>query len=154
MVDAETVVTLTLKQILTGIVALVVLAGAVLWTVLSFTIGGARDDVRTIRDSIVALQTADRETLNRTRDVELKLTEQIAGMRTDFVNASNKLDNLGTSINALTGRIDNYQKDLAAAQISLNDPKRMAQLIDSLKQAGIDEQKIIIIPFGLPFTPR
>jgi hypothetical protein len=62
----------------------------VLWAVLSFTIGGIRDDVRDIRSSIREMNV-----------VNTRLTDQIQLLRTDYVAISSRVENLNKAIDYL-----------------------------------------------------
>jgi hypothetical protein len=83
-IHADTPVTITMKALITGIVGFTILAGAVLWTVLSFTVGGLRDDVAAIRTSVQGLQGADQESIKETNKINTSLKDEIHGLRTGF----------------------------------------------------------------------
>ena len=138
MIGANTQVVITVGSLLVGLAAVLVVGGGVLWAVLAFTIGGMRDDVKAIRDSVGHLQTADRESVNRAVGIELKLREQVGSLKVDFATLSGKLDNVAskldsvvTSVNGLSGRIDKFQMD---AYYAWNDPKRISELAQALKK--------------------
>jgi hypothetical protein len=136
MLHAETPVTITMKALivtLVSIAGIVVGAGGVLAGVFYYSLGHVRDNVGQLRQSV------DSNT-NRTRDIEVKFTEQIGGLRTDLATFSGKLDNVAarfeSSVNGLTIRMDKFQTTPSW------DPKALAEV---LKKEGVDEQKIIII---------
>jgi hypothetical protein len=154
MIHSDTPVTFTMKQLLTTIAAAIVLCGVVLWTVLSFTIGGMRDDVSAIRGSMHYLQTADRDGAIRIRDTEGKLAEQIGGLRTQLVGLSGKLETVNISISALSERLNDVQKQVASRQASLNDPKTAFAFVETIKKAGLEDSKIVFVPFDASFIPE
>ena len=151
MVDGETAVTLSMKQLLSGIAALILLSGGVLWAVLAFTIGGMRDDLRTIRDSIVVLQKADRDTVIRGRDLEVELIKQVAGLRMDIATLRTDLDK---AVGVLKVSVEGLHKDFTVMQASWNDPGRVKSLIEELGKAGIDREKVIIVPMPGPIPQQ
>jgi hypothetical protein len=152
MIDGETQVTFTMKQLLIGLGSIIVLGGGVLWTVLSFTIGGMRDDVSAIRTSIHGLQTSDKEGAVRIREGETKLIEQIGGLRTEITGLSGKLDSVNGTVSTLTAQIIDVQKRLAARQAAWEDPKSKAELAnfltDAIKQGGVDKTNVFLVPLG------
>src|SRR6202048_4876067 len=112
MIGANQQVVIALGFFLVELAAVLVVGGGVLWAVLAFTIGGMRDDVNAIRDSVGHLQTADRESINRAVGIELKLSEQVGSLKVDFATLSGKLDNVAgeldsfvTSVNGLCGGV-------------------------------------------------
>jgi hypothetical protein len=156
MVSAETTVTITMKALvisLLTIAGIVVAAGGILAGSFAYNLGHIRDDVKGVRDSVDGLRTADKDSLSRSRDVEIKLTEQIGGLRTDLATFSGKFDNLGskldsmvTSVNGLSTRMDKYQADLSSIQATWSDPKRIAEFAEALKKQGLGDQPIVIVP--------
>ena len=146
MVNAETPVTFTMKQLIIflGTISGVVIAvGGILYSTL-------HDDVKGIRNSIDGLQLTDKEMLNRARDAEVKLTEQIGGLRTDLATFSGKFDSAVTrfegSVNNLTNRMDKFQMDLIVIQSAWTDPKRISEFAEALKKQGVTDQPIVIVP--------
>jgi hypothetical protein len=80
-----TPVVFTMKQIV-GIVGgsiggLLLGGGVVLWTVLSFTIGGLREDVSAIRTDISALQASAIAAPTRFSEAQDKLTKEMSDLR-------------------------------------------------------------------------
>src|SRR5262249_22224538 len=143
-----------MKALIGGIVGFVILAGAVLWTVLSFTVGGLRDDVAAIRTSVQGLQGADQESIKETNKINLGLKDEIHGLRTDFVrfseraeNFSRNLETTNKSIATLTNRMDLFQAQLA----NYNDPKTISQVTEAVKQAGANT--VIVVTPGSAGKP-
>jgi methyl-accepting chemotaxis protein len=156
MVSAETPVVITMKALVIALftTAGIVVAGAgVLWGAFAYSVGHVRDDVSAIRQSLDS-------TANRSRDSDVKFTEQIGGLRTDLTTFSARFDNMAnklessvnglsgrmekfeSSVTALAGRIDKLQMELA----SWDDPKRADALADALKKRVGGDQSIIVIP--------
>jgi hypothetical protein len=148
MIDASTPVTMTVKQLGAGVIATVLLIIGGLWAVLSFTIGGLRDDVVNTRQSIQVLQVADKDGAIHVRDTEIKLIEQISGLRTDIAGFSGKLDSTNNAIAGLNRRMDDVQKQVAARQAAFNDPKSALSFVQTLKNAGLDDNKVVVVPYG------
>lgn len=94
----NTQVVSTVKVLLAGIGTLLLSGGVILWVVLSFTIAGLRADASAIRQEIESLQAADRESINRSNDANMKLAEQMTSM--------NK------SVNEVAVRVSDMQKQL------------------------------------------
>lgn len=156
-VHADTPVVITMKALLAGVVGFLLVGGAVLWAVLTFTIGGVRDDVTAIRNSVSGLQTAvqttDKGAIERSNEINSRLTDQIQGLRTDFVKYSERFDGLSRNLEAtnksifvLGTRIDKLQAQLASA----SDPKQAQAFAEYLKKySGKD---IAILPLLAPPT--
>lgn len=110
-----------MKALIGGIAAVLLVGGGVLWTVLSFTIGGIRGDVSDIRTSLHDLRGADKESIQEMNAVNTRLTDQISGLRTDFVKYSERFDALSNRMEAvnksvliLGSQIDKFQSQLSA----------------------------------------
>ena len=95
----------TVKALLVGIGTLLLAGGVVLWAVLSFTIADMRADLSAIRQDIESFQAADRESIDRSKDVNVKLAEQLTSM--------NK------SVNDVAVRVSDMQK-----QLPVSPPRR------------------------------
>jgi hypothetical protein len=114
-IGGETSVVITMKQIAAGIVALLVGGGAVLWAVLTFTIGGVRDDigglrtdVSAIRGDIGKLQESAAATPGKLSEAQLALSKDISGLRVDletfrgdFKVVRLSLDDIGAKVDTL-----------------------------------------------------
>lgn len=148
MVDSETKIVLSMKQLLSAIAGLVLLGGGVLWTVLTFTVGGIRDDVSAIRASTQTLQVADKDGAVRVRETENRLADQISGLRVSIAELSGKLGIFSVSMNNLSGRVDDLQKQVVSRQSALRDPQATGRFIADLKKAGLSDEKIVFVPFG------
>jgi hypothetical protein len=94
----NTQVVSTVKALLVGIGTLLLASGIILWAVLSFAIAGMRADLSAIRQEIESLQAADRESINRSNDVNMKLAEQLTG--------------INKSVNDVAVRVSDMQKPL------------------------------------------
>ena len=55
-IDHNTLVVITMKQLVGTVIALLAGGGAVGWAVINFTIGGVRDDVSAIRGDMGKMQ--------------------------------------------------------------------------------------------------
>jgi hypothetical protein len=149
-IDSDTKVTLTVTQLFLGICVL--LGGA--WGILQLTTSGVRDDVSVIRQSVQALQLADKDGSRRVGETELKLVNEIGLLRTSIASLDGKisplvsrLDFFDKSIYTLTGQLDDIKKQLATRQAAFNDPRSIQTFSASLKNLGFDDQKIVIVPW-------
>jgi hypothetical protein len=140
-IEGNTVVALTMKQVITGIGALVLLGLGGIWAILNFTVGGLREDVGHIRNSIESLQASERDDALRIRDAENKFSLQMADLGNKITLLSVKMDAVNASVTVLSAKLDEAQK-----QPSILDPKYAAFFVDQLKKAGLDDQKVIIVP--------
>lgn len=151
--DLETQVIVTMKTILAAVAALIVGGGAVLWTVLSFTVGGMRDDVKSIRDATQTLQVADKDSAIRIRETENRLIEKMGGLNLSIADLSGKLGATSTTMASLSGRIDEIQKSVAKRQRAVwdwdtDDSKAAAAIfVANLKKAGLSDDKVVVVPF-------
>lgn len=115
MIDGETSVAVTMRQMVGGIVALLFGGGAILWAVLTFTIGGVRDDIGGLRSDVSAIR-GDLSKLQESAaampvklsEAQLALSKDISGLRVDlesfrgdFKVVRVSLDDLGTKMDAL-----------------------------------------------------
>jgi len=183
MVGANTVVNMSVKSLIGGII---LFCGG-LWAVLAFTIGGLRDDANALRLALDrtsdAVRIIEKEGIARTNDVNTKLSEQIQGLRVDFVgfgsnlqglradvvkfgsnleqmsaridqsnksmeNLSYRLEGFGSNLDNLSNRLDKFQAALVSASSPEIDQKRTDEFVESLKKAGIDKERIVIVPFS------
>jgi flagellin-like hook-associated protein FlgL len=137
-VTGNTVVQVTMKQLYISIASLlgglavicsVGIAGA--WAI----IGGIREDVKI---SMAGL-----------RDDVKEIRTSVQGLQTTNADLGTKIAVLNTSVANLSAKIDDVQKQPSF----FTDPKFAAALADQLKKAGLDDQKIIILPLIGPF-PR
>ena len=127
--DPTTPVTFTMRGIPSAIwfviaVAVAVIGSGVLvvWAVVSFTIGGMRDDVKSLRESVQALQVADKASAVSLRDIENRLADRIVG---NSAGLSGKLDTTNVKLDAVTVSIEGLSKRLEAiAQFGPGDERR------------------------------
>jgi len=156
-VDGDTTVALTIKQLVASVVTLIAGGAAVLALVLTLTLSGVREDVSKIRE---AVQTSERESASRANATEGKLGDQIALLRTDVALLVGKLDTTNKWLEMTNKSIDglaaglvqtqkqmaDFQKQVSARQVNLSDPALSKAIANSLKDAGIDDPKVIILP--------
>ena len=90
--DPTTPVTFTIRDIplaiwfvIAAAVAVIGSGAIVVWVVVSFTIGGMRDDVKSVRESVQSLQVADKASAVSLRDVENRLADRIASRVTTLL---------------------------------------------------------------------
>jgi hypothetical protein len=169
-VGLKTPVTITMGNLLAGVAAF----GAVLWTVLTFTIGGLRDDVGAIRQNINGLnvnavtkaidglQTADRSNITRANEINVQLTQQIQGLRIDFVKYSEKFDSMSSKFDSMNKAIDSLSSKIdkldSAHAVTVNyDPKQLMEFAEYLKKYAGESSRVVVVPFpsaGTSVTPH
>jgi len=149
--NGQTTVTFTMGQLLASVLTLVLTGGAVLWGVVSFTIGGVREDIGAIRQATQGLQVADKESAIRVRDTEGKLGDQLGAVRVEIAGLSGKLEATAAVMVQLNMRINEMQRLVTARQAALTDPRNAAQFASFLRSAAGDDQKIVIVPYD-PLT--
>ena len=149
-IDSNTKVTLTMTQLL---LALVVLLGGG-WGIFTLTTSGVRDDVSVIRQSVQALQTADKDGIRRTGETEIKLATGIGLLRTTLVQLDGKLsplvaklDSFDRSLVEIGGQLADMRKQLISRQAVWSDPKNVDAFSSSLQKAGFQKDQIVIVPF-------
>jgi len=152
-ISGDTVVELTVKQIMAFLCGLLIIGGAVLWTVLSFTIGGMREDVGAIRSSIAALQSSDKDAAIKMREAEARFTDQVGNLRTEIAGLGGKIDtfssrvqNLDTSVGKVAAQLQDVQKALLTRSANLSDPRNAQAIATALKQVGVDDAKVFVVP--------
>jgi septal ring factor EnvC (AmiA/AmiB activator) len=120
MVDANTAVTITMRSLISGILALVVSGGLVLWAVLTFVIGGTREDISAIRQSLdrmnTEVQTIDREGVSRTSD----LGKQISDLRVETTKLTSQLATFGTKLDFTSKSVDSLNAGLGITNKSVD----------------------------------
>jgi septal ring factor EnvC (AmiA/AmiB activator) len=160
MIDGSTQVSFTMTQLLTAVVTAMILLCGGLWTVLTLTTSGLRDDVSVIRQSTQGLQVADKDTAVRLREAELRLADQISGLRTEIASFVGRLEstntnvaNLNTNVASLSRRIEDFGKQLAARQAAFSDPKNISIFTDRLRDAtaGAKDGTVVVVPFEPAF---
>jgi hypothetical protein len=116
-IDGNTHVVLPMKQILGIVVSLLVGGGVILWTVLSFTIGGLREDIGGLREDVSAIRTdigklqeSALAAPSKLSDAQIALTKDISGLRVDLESIRGDLKVMKLSIDDLGARIDNFAK--------------------------------------------
>lgn len=166
MVDSDTVVRVTMKQLIGTI--LVLLGG--IWGLGFFLFGGVRDDVRDIRTSMQAFQTS---TVASMQAFQTSTVASMQALQTSNVDLIMKLQasngdlgtkiatsngDLGIQIAALGAKLDAVNASMVTLSSRLDDskqpsvfldPKFAATFVEQLKKAGLDDQKIIIVPMSI-----
>jgi hypothetical protein len=158
-IDSSTKVTLTMMQLIIAIVFL--LGGG--WGIFTLTTSGVRDDVSVIRQSVQALQLADKDGTRRMGDTEIKLTSEIGLLRTALVQFDGKLNPLTAKLDSfdrtlveIGAQLADMRKQLVSRQAVWSDPKNVDAFSSSLQKAGFQKDQIVIVPFdglGNPIRP-
>jgi vacuolar-type H+-ATPase subunit B/Vma2 len=130
--DPTAPVTFTMRHILSAVWFIIASAMAVIgagalivWAVVSFTIGGIRDDVKSTRETVQTLQTTDKTSAINLRETENRFADRIAKLDSSFIALSGRLDVIGAKIDAINESIDGLSKRLdAVAQTRPDDDRR------------------------------
>lgn len=114
-IHSATPVSLTVMQL--GVAVAFLLGGG--WAIIQLTTSGVRDDLTAIRQSLLALQTSDKDGARRIGDTDLKLSLEISGLKSAISGLdsriqvfSNKLDGYDKSVTSLTGQMAEFQKEM------------------------------------------
>jgi chromosome segregation ATPase len=97
--------------------------------------------------------------------VNVKFAEQMQALHGDLNNLRTDIKSLGTDLKYFSDRVEGVNKSvtgldahlgrldaqLASFQATWSDPKALAE---SLKKAGVEGQKIVIVPLVPPPQPR
>jgi hypothetical protein len=163
-ITADTVVQISMGKVL-GLVAAMA-AGA--WGIIYF---GTHDlekgvdrmggDIKAIRTSLEnatnAFQAADKDGILRLREAEIKLSEQIAGLRTDIGAFRGDLALNNKQLVVFSERLGDLQKQIQARQANYSDPKWMdayaAGLNRALKSVGYTGGPVILLPVDTAIQP-
>jgi septal ring factor EnvC (AmiA/AmiB activator) len=156
-IDGDTRITLTMTQLILAILAL--LGGA--WGLLQWTTSGVREDVSAIRQSV---QASDKEGVRRAGEADVKLANEIGLLRTSIASLDGKIGTFATKLDVvdkssteLATQMQDLRKQLAYRQAIWTDPKSLQAFATALKNSGIDEQRIVIVPFDgtvVPIKPQ
>jgi hypothetical protein len=112
-VNGNTVITMTLKQLLAG----VVLFGGALWIVLSFTLSNLKTDVSDIRNALTETQDRNADTQQGATAADGELRAQIAGLTAELKVTNAGLINLTTSMAGLDKSMKSVDARLAASVV-------------------------------------
>jgi septal ring factor EnvC (AmiA/AmiB activator) len=128
MVNMNTAITIGMKSLLAGIVTFVVSGALVLWAVLTFVIGGSREDVSAIRQSldrtISQLQTVDRDGLARSNDINQSLGKEITDLKVETAKLTAQLGVFGV-------RLDTTNKSVETLNSGLSNTNKSVEFLSS-----------------------
>jgi hypothetical protein len=160
IIDSNTTVSLTMPQLVGGLVTLVVGGGSFLGLIMHANMANFKDEMTLTRQAVQALQTSDKETSLKIRDTELKLVEAMGGLRLAierldgrFASFDGKLDGLGKSITELSARVTDLAKQPTYRPVNWGDTKSLQMFTDALKREGVETGKIVIVPIDGASTP-
>jgi len=144
-VNGNTVITMTLTQLVTGVV---LFAGA-LWLVSTFTLGNLKSDVSDIRNALTETQDRNADTHQNATSADGELREQIAGLTAELKVTNAGLTGLNASVTGLNGSVKAVDERLAASvarqeqfetwvvtRLGVDDRQPMAVPLDWQKQQG------------------
>lgn len=157
-INGKTPVQLPLWQLVSGAVGLLVTGVIAFWALASWTSEGLRHDVTDIRDTLKGLQGSDKDNAINIGKAQIDFTKQVGDLNVtlakfgDKVDVfSGKLDTVNQSIDRLSGQIDTVRQQIAARQtVTVNQD----MLIEALQKAGLNGQKIIVLPVPYEVKPR
>jgi hypothetical protein len=139
-IDSETTVVVTMKHLLWGVGLMLGGGAAVLWTVLTFTIGGVRDDLSGIRAELGDLRKAalavPQEELTLNKNIE-ELKVELDQFRSDFAT-------IQVSLNDVKGQVDSFKKSPPKKSVWTTDDSQ--KVVDGLTKAGFSKDKFVVVP--------
>jgi chromosome segregation ATPase len=154
--DAQTPVMVTMKTLLTCILsgAAILLGG--LWVIASFTIGGVRDDVSSIRQSLIqtnaALQGVDKDDQKRSNDINKDLGDQIRELNQNYGDMRIEFIKLGGQFEITNKAVDSLTAGLAGAKDVLNATNRSIESLSS--RLGATGKSVESLAIGLSGTNK
>ena len=152
-IDGETVFALTAKQLVGGIAGTVVVFGACLWAVLTFTLGNLRDDVSDIRDAVTTVEGRNANTHQVAVATDAELKSQVASLTaelrltnanlTSLTNSTAKLDESVMSVNARLqnsiGRQEHFERWVVTRLASSPAPDSVPAEWQKIEGTVVDE---------------
>jgi septal ring factor EnvC (AmiA/AmiB activator) len=121
MTDLEDVrVVVTMKQAVAGGVAFACCA----WAVLTFTIGGMRDDVSSIRTALEATQASGAQNSDKDRETEVGLRNELGELTAQLRETTATLSALADSVSGLNGSIQSVDQKLTESIFRQQDFER------------------------------
>jgi hypothetical protein len=160
-IGGDTVIQLTMKQLIWGIGVVLVGGAGLAWLVFGQITSGVREDVGAIRQSIQALQTGEKDGIRRVGETDTKLSTAIAELRVAIQGLDGriaafdgKLDMLNKSMSTVLVDLTNMQKQLAARQAALNDPKNFDAFATKLSNLKFSDKNVVVVPYEPYFTPQ
>jgi hypothetical protein len=157
-IGESTSVHITLGRLLWGLGSLVVLGVAAFWGVAALATTGLRDDVGAIRASVSTLQTSESANAVNLKQAEVEFARQIAALSVTLATFGGRFDAFGGMVDAVSKSFDQLSDQIAALHQELNrrqsgaiDPDAVVQ---ALTKAGIDDKRIILVPYDASSTPR
>jgi hypothetical protein len=150
-IDHETAVVITMKQLMWGIGVLLVGGAGVLWTILSFTVGGVREDLSGIRTEIGDLH---RAALSMP-DTQLALSKDITNLRVDLEGFRGDFKTVQLALNDLKSQVDSLRKVQPKKADWSFTPDDNQKIVDGLVKAGFvkGNNNIVVVPIGAKEVP-
>jgi len=146
-INHETVVAITMKQLIGAIASLIVSGGVVLWAVLTFTVGGVRDDVSAIRADMGELHKSATETPEKLRDSQEALSKEIQDLRVDLSTFHGDLRVVQSTVDDLKTQVADLKKAPARKVDWQFTPEDTDKVIKAFDRAGFDKG-IVVVPVG------
>src|SRR5260370_39800347 len=111
-VTHRTNVEFSMRQISGAVVALVGIGGVVLWAVITFTVGGMRDDIKEIRLDVSSLTKSVENASKQLSETQLSFTKEIGAIRVDFEGFRGDFKAIRVSLEDIKNKVDSAQKSL------------------------------------------
>jgi hypothetical protein len=147
-INHETVVALTMRQLIGGLAALLVGGGAVLWTVMAFTVGGVRDDVSAIRNDVGELHKSATETPEKLRESQEALSKEISDLRVDLSNFHGDLKMVQATVDDLKTQVVDLKKSPTRKTEWEFTPQDAENVMRAAVKAGFDKSNVVVVPVG------
>ena len=104
-IGGQTNVVIPMSQLLKVVAAFVVASGLVLWTVLTFTISGMRDDISGMRSDIHDLTKSVQDAPKQLSEAQMALTKDIGDLRSDLKIFKDQLSYVQVSVDGLSNKL-------------------------------------------------
>jgi hypothetical protein len=114
-VNGDTVITMTMKQLLAGVVAAALLLIGGIWGVTAFTLGNMRDDVANIRTALTETQGLNANTHQTSTTADGELRSQLASLTAELKITNASLGMLSSSMSGLDASVKSVDQRLAAS---------------------------------------
>jgi hypothetical protein len=145
-IDHNTLVVITMKQLVGTVIALLAGGGAVGWAVINFTIGGVRDDVSAIRGDMGKMQEFAMAEPPKINDAEAALTNEISTLRVDLERFRGDFRGVQVALTNLQTQVEDLKKQPARKVDWSFTPEDGSKLITEAAKAGIDSKNFIVVP--------
>lgn len=112
-INGDTVITMTMKQLIGGIIATVAVLIAAAWVIATVALGNLRSDVADIRTALTETQGRNADTLQTATTADGELRSQLAGLTAELKITNASLGTLSSSMSGLDASVKSVDQRLA-----------------------------------------